>query len=335
MHLRTFLRLSKIRRKRTVPSDWATPDSIQSFAPIKKSETLYPDTQSVALNTTGDLALVGGADGSAGVYSIPQNQVAYELEVGPGAVTDALWAGERVVFATSAGVVKVFDQRSEVSSFSGHAGPVTALALHPSGDILASAGIDKSYIFYDLVSCKQAIQISTNSGKYLCHLIKPNVQANRSPVLTAAEFHPDGHLFAAGGSDGQIKVFDVKSGANMANFDESGPIKALSFSENGTWLAAVVKGSTNISIWDLRKSCSIKTLETGGRVENIQWDYTGQFLATAGSSGLTVQQYSKSTKEWTEPLRSAVPAVVIQWGPKAHSIISLGDDGTITVLGST
>ena len=134
--------------------------------------------------------------------------------------------------------------------------------------------------------------------------------------------------------DGQIKLFDVKSGANAANFDETGPIKALSFSENGTWLAAVVKGSTNVSIWDLRKSASIKSLETGGEVESLQWDYTGQFLATAGSSGLAVQQYSKSTKEWSEPLRSAVPAVAVEWGPRAHSLVSLDGDGTITVSGT-
>ncbi len=333
MDLLISYRLSKTRRKRAVPNDWATPETIQSFAQIKKSEALYPVTQSFALDTDGDLALLGGANGRAGVYSISQNKVVHELEVGTGAVTDALWAGDRAIFATSAGAVKIFEKGSETSSFSGHAGPVTALALHPSGDLLASVGIDKSYIFYDLTSSTQALQIATNSGKH--PVIDRHIQpTNVASALTTSAFHPDGHLFAAGGADGQIKVYEVKSGANAANFDEPGPIKALSFSENGTWLASVVKGSTNVSIWDLRKSASIKTLETGGLVESIRWDYTGQFLATAGSSGLTVQQYSKSTKQWSEPLRIAAPAVDIKWGPQAHSLISLGGDGTLTVLGS-
>lgn len=325
-------RLSKTRRKRAVPSEWATHDTIQSFAPIRKSEALYPDTRSIALDTNGQLALLGGTDGRAGVYSISQNKVVHELEVGPGAVTDALWAGDQAIFATSAGAVKVFDKGSEVSSFSCHAGPVTALTLHPSGDILASVGIDKTYVFYDLNSSTQALQIATDSGKHY-DIGGRAARVNVTPALTTAEFHPDGHLFAAGGVDGQIKVFDVRSGANAANFDEPGPIKALSFSENGTWLASVVKGSTNVSIWDLRKSALIKTLETGGPVDSIRWDYTGQFLATAGPSGLTVQQYSKSTKEWSEPLRIAAPAVDIEWGPKAHSLVSVGGDGTIAILG--
>ena len=160
------------------------------------------------------------------------------------------------------------------------------------------------------------------------------VPINTLLALTSAQFHPDGHLFAAGGADGQIKVYDVKSGENAANFDESGPIKALSFSENGTWLAAVAEKSTSVSVWDLRKAALLKRLEIGGQVESIRWDYTGQFLAAAGSSGLAVQQYSKHTKEWSEPLRSAIPTIAIEWGPNAHSLVLLGSDGSVTVLGS-
>lgn len=151
-------------------------------------------------------------------------------------------------------------------------------------------------------------------------------------ALTTAAFHPDGHLFAAGGVDGQIKVFDVKSGTNAANFDEFGPIQALAFSENGTWLAAAVKGSTSVNIWDLRKSSSIKTLDTGGHVTSVRWDYTGQFLATAGPTGLAVHQYSKASKAWSEPLRSANSAVDVDWGLKAHQLISLSEEGVVTVL---
>jgi pre-mRNA-processing factor 19 len=152
--------------------------------------------------------------------------------------------------------------------------------------------------------------------------------------LTTAAFHPDGHLFAAGGLDGEIKLYDVKSGANAANFGESGPIQALSFSENGTWLAAACRGSTSISIWDLRKSAQIKVLEAGSPIESIRWDYTGQFLAIASQTGLAVQQYSKTRKEWSELLRNATPAVVVEWGANAHRLVSLGLEGTITVLGS-
>lgn len=87
-----------------------------------------------------------------------------ELAVGT-TITDAIWAGNKAIVGTSAGTVKAFENGVETSSFSGHAGEVTALALHPSGDIFASVGMDKSYIFYDLMSYTQALQITTDSCK--------------------------------------------------------------------------------------------------------------------------------------------------------------------------
>lgn len=158
------LRLSKTRRKRAVPEDWATPDTVSSFTPTQKSKSLYTGAQAVSVDASGDLALLGGSDGTAGVFSISQNKLVQELPIGS-PVTNTLWAGSKAIVGTSSGMVKTFENGVEVSSFSGHAGAVTALALHPSGDILASVGVDRSYIFYDLTSSVQALQVSTDSGE--------------------------------------------------------------------------------------------------------------------------------------------------------------------------
>ncbi|KAF3483396.1 cell cycle control protein [Arthroderma uncinatum] len=304
-------KLSKTRRKRPIPEDWATGDAIQEFRPSSPSEPLYPGGHSICVNASGNLALVGGVDGVAGVYSLSEKRVVASLKGGSGAITDAAWVGDKAVIATSAGAVKVFENESEIASFSVHAGAAAALAVHPTGDIVASAGIDKSYTIYDISNSAVVAQIFTDSA------------------LTCVKFHPDGHLIAAGGADGQIKIFDVKTGTSAATFNMSGPIKTLYFSENGTWLAAVTNESSDISVWDLRKSAVVKVLETGNRVDSISWDYTGQFLLTGGPNGLTVQQYSKASKSWTEPLRSAVPATAVAWGPSAQSILALNGEGVI------
>ena len=151
-------------------------------------------------------------------------------------------------------------------------------------------------------------------------------------ALNAAAFHPDGHLLAAGGADGQIKIYDVKSGTSAASFDASGPVHSLSFSENGTWLASVSKGESSIQIWDLRKMSLIKTLDAGSTISGVTWDYTGQYLAAASSSGLTVFQYSKASKEWSEPLKVAVPCVAVAWGPNAKSLIVMSKKGALARL---
>lgn len=155
--------------------------------------------------------------------------------------------------------------------------------------------------------------------------------------LTTAAFHPDGHLFAAGGSDGQIKLFHVKTGEHAANFELGGPVKDITFSENGIWFAAVARDSQSVVVFDLRKegkAAEAKELDVGGAVDSIRWDYTGQYLAASGPSGLTVSQYIKSSKAWSEPLRTAVPATAVEWGPEALSLITVNSDGVVTVVGA-
>ncbi|KAG9791484.1 cell cycle control protein, partial [Aureobasidium melanogenum] len=306
--------LSKTRRKRPVPDDWASSEEISSYNTTTTSETPYPGGTVLSVHSAGDLVLVAGDGSTAGVLSLSENRIVQTLEGGQGSVTSGLWAQDKAVIALSTGAVKIFAEGQETSSFSVHAGSATSVALHPSGSILASVGEDKTYVLYDLDSAQVLSQVQSNSA------------------LNTVQFHPDGHLLAAGGSDSQIKIFDVKSGTQAATFDLSGPVKCIYFSENGTWLAAVAEDSSLISVWDLRKAAEIKTIETGSRINSISWDYTGQFLAAAGADGITVEQYSKATKEWSQILKRGVPATRVAWGHGAHSLITLNKGGEVTKL---
>lgn len=333
----TQQQLSSTRRKRTIPEGWATAESLQTLQAAQASEPLYPGGRSIAVDETGDLALIGGTDGVAGVYSISQAKVIQTLKCG-GAVVDGLWFGNKPIVALSTGSVKVFDDGKEVASFDQHAGAVSAIALHPCGDILASVGSDKSYILYDLQSLQAVTQNSTDSGKHDWNCINlAETATNKHTALTTVAFHPDGHLLAAGNVAGAIKLFDVKTSENVANFESASlvaPLQALSFSENGTWLASAVQGQTSVSIWDLRKMSEIKTLELGTAVASVSWDYTGQFLAVSGLGFVAVQHYAKSSKSWSEPFRKALNAVDAKWGANAQSLVALGNEGAVSVLSS-
>ena len=133
--------------------------------------------------------------------------------------------------------------------------------------------------------------------------------------------------------DGEIKLFDPKSGDSLASFNCHGPIKSISFSENGTWLAVAVQGSSTVQIWDLRKASIITELEIGSAVSNVRWDYTGQYLATVGVGGITVQQYQKSSKSWSEPLKKGLSGIDASWGPNAKSLVVLTEAGSLQVFG--
>ncbi|EXJ78853.1 pre-mRNA-processing factor 19 [Capronia coronata CBS 617.96] len=306
--------LSKTRRKRPVPEDWASPDEISSYTSTSTLETPYSGGTVLSVHKSGNLVLVAGHGSAAGVLSVTENRTVQTLEGGQGSVTSGLWADDKAVIAMSTGTVRIFLLGKEISTFTVHAGSATNVALHPSGSILASVGEDKNYVLYDIDSTQVLTQVQTNSA------------------LNCVQFHPDGHLLAAGGSDGQIKIYDVKSGTQAAVFELAGPVKCIYFSENGTWLAAVAEGSSLISIWDLRKAAEIKSIETGSRINSVSWDYTGQFLAAAGVDGVTVEQYSKASKEWSQILKKATPAKRVAWGQGAHSLLTLDERGVMTTL---
>jgi pre-mRNA-processing factor 19 len=86
------------------------------------------------------------------------------LKGGGGSISGGVWAGSKAVISTSVGRVKVFEGQEEMASFGAHAGEVSAVALHPSGDMAASVGVDKSYVLYDLSASSVATQVYSDSG---------------------------------------------------------------------------------------------------------------------------------------------------------------------------
>ncbi|KAF2773015.1 WD40 repeat-like protein [Teratosphaeria nubilosa] len=312
----TQAKLSATRRKRPVPEDWATGDELISFDVKSTVDSQFTGAKTLAVDSTGDFFLTGDSDGTIGVYDLKQSAFTTRSNIGAGAVLSGAWAHDKAVVATSSGAVVVSHEGSVQAKFHQHAGAATAVAAHPSGEILASVGVDKSYVLYDAAQSKVLTQSFGDAE------------------LTTVEFHPDGHLLAAGTADGAIQLYDVKASQAAHTFPAAapGPITSLSFSENGTWLASATSGSSTVSVWDLRKLNALKTLENGTSVTGVSWDYTGQFLAASGSGAVVVHQYTKSSKKWSEPLRKAINAVDVKWGAKAKSLVALTGDGAVSVI---
>jgi pre-mRNA-processing factor 19 len=167
-----LLRLTATRRKRAVPADWATSETITAFETSELGESALPGSRALAIDSTGDLALFEGSEGSAVVYSISKKEAVHTLKFGKGHITDAIWWDTRPIVSTSTGAVKIFEGEKEIGSFAVHAGSATGLALHPTGDILASVGSDKSYVVYDLESMAQITRVFTDSGMLSCWMIR-------------------------------------------------------------------------------------------------------------------------------------------------------------------
>ncbi|CAN9321549.1 hypothetical protein AA0119_g13011 [Alternaria tenuissima] len=300
------------RRKRPVPADWTSGDAISNYDVAKTTESLYPGSTKIAVNEAQNV-LFGGADGITGVYSLTQGKVLETFNAGS-AVTSVAWWGERALVGTSAGTVKVFSNGDDVAQIASHAGAVTSMSVHPSSKMLATAGADKRYAIHELTTFKTVSQVYVEAE------------------ITCVSFHVDGMLFFIGSSDGNIRIYDIKTGTQMAELATSAPVVDLKFSENGTWFAVVQENSSSVAIWDIRKQAAIHTLESGSPVNSVSWDYTGQFLAIGGTGSVSVQQYTKATKSWAELVRKAAPAKDVAWGGRAENVVALTTEGGLAVL---
>ncbi|KAL0767828.1 hypothetical protein CaCOL14_009661 [Colletotrichum acutatum] len=154
--------LSKSRKKRPVPEGWATSEEVALLTTVASTST--PVSNASSLATEGSYAAISGRSGDAAIYSIEADQVERQVAVNE-PVVDSVWTGSKLIFATSKGSVKVFESGSEVASISEHAGPATSLSLHPTGDLLASVGSDKSIVLYDLNTLKKISRAYADSGK--------------------------------------------------------------------------------------------------------------------------------------------------------------------------
>lgn len=125
--------------------------------------TALPVPQATSLDLEGSYAVAGGLKGEAAVYSVEADNVERTVPVNE-PVTDTLWAGSKVFFATSQGHVKIYEGGNEIGTLSEHAGAASGLSLHPSGNLLASVGADKSIVFYNLETMQRVSRAYADAG---------------------------------------------------------------------------------------------------------------------------------------------------------------------------
>lgn len=155
-------RVSKGRKKRSVPEGWATADQISSFDQLNAGKIEYhPSTLAV----DDDTATIGTVEGDVSIYSLKEGQQKRVLHIGE-PLTGTIGTGAKVIYATLKGSVMVYENGEKQFAFSEHAGAVTGISLHPGLDILASVGLDKSIVFYSMEERKKVLRMYTDSRKY-------------------------------------------------------------------------------------------------------------------------------------------------------------------------
>lgn len=192
----------------------------------------------------------------------------------------------------------------------GHTSIVTAIALSPDKQTIASASEDQSIRLWDLVSgeCQRVLM-----GTEAC--------------VWGVAFHPDGRRLLSGGEDSMLRVWDRETGACLDTWSgHTGWVKAIALSPDGR---SLVSGSFDhtLKIWDLSSGTCTRTLQGHrGTVAGVDW----------GQEGIASSSYDQSVYLWDpltgECLRSFDRHTNRVWSvvfhPQGGLLASGGDDHT-------
>mgnify|MGYP001124971007 CR=1 FL=1 len=315
----TSSRLSSGRKSRKVSSTLVSADELSGFG-VQSSNPIHSTSQpgilAVDVNArNSSLIATGGVDHKAVVFDQTANQVVATMSGHSKAVTRVLFhTTEDVLFTSSADkTARIWGGDGSCASVTRvHEAEVTGVALHASGQYFATTSLDATWGLH-----------SVATGQCL------SVVGGSAAGYTSLGFHPDGLILGTGTADNKICIWDLKSRKNAKTFDShQGKVTSVNFSENGYYMVSASEDAT-VRCWDLRKLQQIYCIDLDAPVNDAKFDFSGQYLATAGS---TLNVYK--SKSW-DLIRSfdehTAPVTGVAWGPDAKFLASSSMDRTLKI----
>ncbi|PHU21193.1 Pre-mRNA-processing factor 19 -like protein 1 [Capsicum chinense] len=326
--------LSQQRKKRQIPATLAPVDAVERYTQLNSyplHKTTKPGILSLDIHYAKDIIATGGVDSNAVVFNRPSGQIISTLSGHSKRVTSVKFAadGEIVVSGSADKTVRVW-QSSENENYDcrhvlkDHTAEVQAVTVHATNNYFVTASLDSTWCFYDL-----------SSGLCLTQV----VDASESEGYTSAAFHPDGLILGTGTSGSLVKIWDVKSQANVAKFDgHVGSVTAISFSENGYFLATAAQDG--VKLWDLRKLKNFRTFspyDENTQTQSVEFDHSGSYLALGGSD-IRVYQVASVKAEWNHiktfpDLSGTGKATCLKFGPDASYVAVGSMDHNLRIFG--
>ena len=186
--------------------------------------------------------------------------------------TDGQW----VASGSEDNTVKIWDTNTgkELRTLKGHRAPVQGVSVNPAGHI-ASASRDGSiriwnaitgdplrriwvgYQVFDVAFSPDGTRVASAEHHSFCVQVwdvttGEHIFTIKAHILrvTNVEFSPDGKWIASGSHDGNLKIWDANTGAQLAKMRYPSDVHGIAFSPDGRRVAACGPGSREIRIWD-------------------------------------------------------------------------------------
>ncbi|KAM0850093.1 hypothetical protein ACQ4PT_053324 [Festuca glaucescens] len=288
-------RLSTKPKKRQVPPTLAPVDALQRYTLISShplNKPNEPGILSLDIHPSQDIIATGGIDTDAILFDRSSGEILCRLTGHSKKITSLKFVNQNGLFITGSAdkTVRIW-QGSEDGDYScihtlkDHTAEVEAVTVHASQKYFVTTSRDNSWCFYDISTGSCVAQVGEASGQ---------------EGYTSAASHPEGLILGTGTTDGVVKIWNVKTQSKVANFDgHVGPVAAMSFSENGYFLATAALDG--VKLWDLRSSSkyfmTFPPCNSDATTNAVEFDFSGRYLAI-GSSDIRIYQVANPKVIW-------------------------------------
>jgi WD40 repeat protein/serine/threonine protein kinase len=277
--------------------------------------------------------------------------------------------GRAIAAACGDGTVKFWssDTGKVTGRLDAHPGPVFAVAYHPDGKHLATAGADQQAKVWDLTTrqavfaerCDAIHNMGTahsvafsRDGRLLAsggdgavtvwdwqnHRARHSFPGHERRAISVA-FSRDGRRLASGSWRGRLGLWDPEAGgASLCSFPESRravhPIGALAFSPDGGRLATASFGR-RVDVWDTTTGELVHQLPHSGLVVAVAYSPDGLRLASAGEDK-RVRLWDPATGREVLTLQGHTGhSGCVAFSPDGLRLASASTDGTIRIWDAT
>jgi WD40 repeat protein/DNA-binding SARP family transcriptional activator len=234
------------------------------------------------------------------------------------AATAVATSPDSAFFVTSAApnrltIWRVRDLR-RVGELRGPCGPAVSLAWSHDGSLVACTGDGRHTVVWSVRTHR------------IVHLFGPSGGDGGVGV----NFSPDDRLLATAGSDGDIRVWDVRRDLTLADVPGSNSLNDVDFSQDGSQLAAAGLDGF-VEIWDVVHRRLERKAGPGPPLLffAIRFSPDGKQIATGDSTG-SVAFWDAATGRQAPPLRTEVgPVWSVTFSPDGSEVMTTGGDGTL------
>lgn len=210
---------------------WSTADSKALYAPLKLPAPL----KVVMVSADGQRIHAAGSDGTLFIWQLVDGQKLLERAGKLPPLRDgAAWSedGRVLAYADSERGIVLWslekDEEQRVIEPPGARARVVALAFSHLGGLLAAQD-----------ERGQVEIFRTQTGEHVQTFAWAGQGATDSPPVSASAFSADARLFALGGADGRIELWDVQRGQLRATVSgQGGAVRAIGFADDGATMGA-------------------------------------------------------------------------------------------------